>query len=422
MNNYYYNSKNRYNFDNDTNHFNYYLNENNKEYKKRGNSFKGYSQNYQNNQNTEVKKLQKREYSSSNKIRHKVNRPNKNSNRDIVLESLINDQRPTFLPEQIMDILRKGTARIEFEDNKNIIFTSFFMKIEIKKRQYDFLITCSHSITKEDISSKKIINVYYGKVNKEKNTKIILDKSKRFIKVYEDLDVTLIELQKEDNIPDKYYLYPDLNYKNKGYSSYENSQVYTAGFPSVEIHSKTRQMSAGKITAILDDHEFEHNCDTRKGSSGCPIICYSGNVIGIHYGGERNKEKNYGHFIGAILERLKKDGIKSFDKDMINHFNVNNYNKAKNFIKTGLEFMGPVFHDPRFLNFAKNFYQDPNNVDLITNMPIFKDNPTVVKVFEHLKDPKKFDEIMKKDNIDKALKILDVEPFENGKFEIDKNE
>lgn len=422
MNNYYYNSNNRYNFDNDTNHFNYYLNENSKECKKRGNSFKGYSQNYQNNQNTEIKRLQKREYSSSNKIRHKANRPYKNSNRDIVLEMQVDDQRPTFLPEQIMDILRKGTARIEFEDNKNIIFTSFFMKIEIKKKQYDFLITCSHSITKEDISSKKIINVYYGKVNKEKNTKIILDKSKRFIKVYEDLDVTLIELQKEDNIPDKYYLYPDLNYKNKGYSNYENTQVYTAGFPSVEIHSKTRQMSAGKITAILDEHEFEHNCDTRKGSSGCPIINYSGNVIGIHYGGERNKEKNYGHFIGAILERLKKDGIKSFDKDMINHFNVNNYNKAKNFIKTGLEFMGPMIYDPRFLNIAKNFYQDPNNLDLITKMPLFKDNPTAVKAFENLKDPKIFDKIMKKENVDEALKFFDVEPFENRKNKIDKNE
>ena len=422
MNNYYYNSNNRYNFDNDTNHFNYYLNENSKECKKRGNSFKGYSQNYQNNQNTEIKRLQKREYSSSNKIRHKANRPYKNSNRDIVLEMQVDDQRPTFLPEQIMDILRKGTARIEFEDNKNIIFTSFFMKIEIKRKQYDFLITCSHSITKEDISSKKIINVYYGKVNKEKNTKIILDRSKRFIKVYEGLDVTLIELQKEDNIPDKYYLYPDLNYKNKGYSSYENTQVYTAGFPSVEIHSKTRQMSAGKITAILDEHEFEHNCDTRKGSSGCPIINYSGNVIGIHYGGERNKEKNYGHFIGAILERLKKDGIKSFDKDMINHFNVNNYNKAKNFIKTGLEFMGPMIYDPRFLNIAKNFYQDPNNLDLITKMPLFKDNPTAVKAFENLKDPKIFDKIMKKENVDEALKFFDVEPFENRKNKIDKNE
>jgi V8-like Glu-specific endopeptidase len=329
MNNYYYNFNNNYNFDNDTNHFNYYLNENNKEGKKRGYSFKGYNQNIQYDQNKEVRKAQKREYSSTRKIRHKVNKPNKNSNRDIVLELLIDDKRPTFLPEQIMDILRKGTARTEFEDNKNKIFTSFFMKIELKKKQYNFLITCSHSITKEDIASKKIINVYYGKANKEKNIQIILDKSKRFIKVYEDLDVTLIELQKEDNIPDKYYLYPDLNYKNKGYSSYENIQVYTAGFPSVEIYSKTRQMSAGKIIQILDDNEFEHNCDTRNGSSGCPIINYSGNVIGIHFGGERNKEKNYGHFIGGIIERLKKEGIKCLDNEILNHFNMNNLIKPK---------------------------------------------------------------------------------------------
>ena len=156
MSNYYYNnSNNNYNFDNDTNYFNYYLNENNKEYKKRGNSLKGYNQNTQYNQNKEVRKAPKREYSSSSKYRIKANKPNKNSNRDIVLEKLVDDKRPTFLPEQIMDILRKGTARIEFEDNKSIIFTSFFMKIELKKKQYNFLITCSHSISKEDIASKK---------------------------------------------------------------------------------------------------------------------------------------------------------------------------------------------------------------------------------------------------------------------------
>ena len=416
MINYYYNnSNNNYNFDNDTNYFHNYLNENNKEYKKRGYSLKGYNQSNQYNQNKEVRRAPKREYSSSGKYRHKANKPNRNSNRDIVLEKLVDDQRPTFLPEQIMDILRKGTARIEFGDNKSIIFTSFFMKIELKRKQYNFLITCSHSITKEDIASKKIINVYYGKANKEKNIQIILDKSKRFIKVYEDLDVTLIELQKEDNIPDKYYLYPDLNYKNKGYSNYENIQVYTAGFPSVEIYSKTRQMSAGKIIKLLEDYEFEHNCDTRKGSSGCPIINYSGNVIGIHFGGERNKEKNYGHFIGAILERLKKEGVKSLDNEILNHFNISNYNKTKNFLKAGLEFMGPMIYDPKCLNIAKNFYQDPNNLDLFKKMPIFKDNPTSVKVLDSLKDPKVIDDMMTKENIDKMLKILDVEPFENKK-------
>lgn len=418
MRNYYYNNFNNnynYNFDNDTNYFNYDLNENNKEYKKRGYSLKGYNQNNQYNQNKEVRKAPKREYSSSNKYRYRLNKPIRNSNRDIVLEKLVDEERPTFLPEQIMDILRKGTARIEFEDNKNIISTSFFMKIEIKKKQYNFLITCSHSITKEDIASKKIINVYYGKVNKEKKIQIILDKSKRFIKVYKDLDVTLIELQKEDNIPDKHYLYPDLNYKNKGYSIYENIQVYTGGFPSVEIHSKTRQMSAGKIIKLLEDNEFEHNCDTRKGSSGWPIINYSGNVIGIHFGGERNKEINYGHFIGSILERLKKDGIKCLDKEIVNHFNMSNFNNFKNFAKTGVELLGPMIYDPNFKNYVKNFYQDPNNVDLLKKMPIFKDNPIPLKVIENLKDPKIFDDILEKENIDKILKKLDIEPFENRK-------
>jgi len=174
-------------------------------------------------------------------------------------------------------------------------------------------------------------------------------------------------------------------------------------------------MSACKIIKLLEDYEFEHNCDTRQGSSGCPIINYSGNVIGIHFGGERNKEKNYGHFIGAILERLKRDGIKCLDNEILNHFNMSNFNNLKNFIKTGLEFMGPMIYEPKYQNYVKNFYQDPNNADLFNKMPIFKDDPTAVKAFEELKDPKKIDNIFKKENIDNALKLFDVKPFENRK-------
>jgi hypothetical protein len=107
---------------------------------------------------------------------------------------------------------------------------------------------------------------------------------------------------------------------------------------------------------------------------------------------------------------------------MLSHFNISNYNNLKNFVKTGLEFMGPMIYDPRVFNYAKNFYQDPNNADVFTKMPIFKDNPTAIKAFEDLKDPKVFDEIMKKENIDKALKIFDVEPFDNRKSKKDKNE
>ena len=34
------------------------------------------------------------------------------------------------------------------------------------------------------------------------------------IKCFEDLDVTLIEILKNDNIKEDKYLFPDLNYKN----------------------------------------------------------------------------------------------------------------------------------------------------------------------------------------------------------------
>ena len=84
--------------------------------------------------------------------------------------------------------------------------------------------------------------------------------------------------------------------------------------------------------------------------------------------------------------------------------------------------MGPMIYDPRVLNYAKNFYQNPNNADIFTKMPIFKDNPTAIKAFEDLKDPKFFDALMKKENIDKALKIFDVEPFDIRKSKKDKNE
>ena len=414
MNNFYYNSTNRYNFHYDTNYNTNQINQNNKENKKRGYSLKEYNQK---NQSKEIKKMSKREYSNKNNMIYKIQGPNRNSKRDIVLECLFDNKRPTFLPETIMDILRRGTARIEFEDKNHKICSSFFVKIELKKKKYNFLITCSHSITKEDINSKKIINVFYGKAGKEKNINIILDKSIRFIRVYENFDVTLIELMKEDNIPDKNYLYPDLNYKNKGFNIYENNQVYTAGFPDVEIFTKDRQMSAGKIIKVIEDNEFEHNCDTRQGSSGSPIIGYNGSVIGIHYGGNRNKDKNYACFLGAVIEKLKKEDIKCLDKDNLNQFNINNFNNIKNFVKRGIEYMGPLLYEPRFLNYMKNFYQDPKNIDLINNIPLIKDNPIILK---SLKNPQLFDQFMKKENIDNALKQIGVEPFENGKNQVEK--
>jgi len=86
-----------------------------------------------------------------------------------------------------------------------------------------FLITCNHIISNDLINSKKIIDIFFGKKEKEKKRNIILDKNMRFIESFEDpIDVALIEIIDEDNIPEKKFLYPDLNYKN-GYKLYEKN-------------------------------------------------------------------------------------------------------------------------------------------------------------------------------------------------------
>ena len=129
------------------------------------------------------------------------------------------------------------------EINNNRIFTGFFMRVNLNKKQYFFLLTCEHSLPQEYINSKTTINVYHGKYKEEEKIEIKLDINKRIIKCYKDLDVILIEILEEDNIPNEKFLFPDLNYQNDGFSFYKDSQVYTAGYPDVNVYKGERHMS-----------------------------------------------------------------------------------------------------------------------------------------------------------------------------------
>jgi len=74
------------------------------------------------------------------------------------------------IPEDISKILKKSTARIEFNEKKKSS-TGFFMKINIKGENFNFILTCNHSITQEEIDSKLQITIYFGKKeNEEKNS------------------------------------------------------------------------------------------------------------------------------------------------------------------------------------------------------------------------------------------------------------
>ena len=295
---------------------------------------------------------------------------------EIKIECHIKGSSP-FIPEAISDVLKKSTARIEFNEKKKL-FTGFFMKINIKGAKFNFIITCNHSIAQKEIDSKQQINIYFGKSGNEEKKVIKLDNENRLIKSYEDLDTTLIQILKEDNIKEKRFLYPDLNYKNIGFSIYKDSQVFTAGYPNVDFYKEGRHISSGLITK-LNENNFAHNCDTRSGSSGSPIINLFKLVIGIHNGGDKNEEYNIGTFIGAIIDRLNNENEKIFiKKEEIEPKKTNNLdNLLQNEIKNDdvdkefgeiTNIIASLFKNPQFVHSTLKAFNFPNIINMINKL------------------------------------------------------
>ena len=69
---------------------------------------------------------------------------------------------------------------------------------------------CKHVISNDDINNKMIINLYYYEKDKEEKREIILDKDKRYIRIFNE-DVTLID----DNISENKNLITNLNYESE---------------------------------------------------------------------------------------------------------------------------------------------------------------------------------------------------------------
>ena len=232
----------------------------------------------------------------------------------------INDENNFYIPETISDLLYNSIARIEIKEEKKIS-TGFFIRIDINKKKYNFLLTCHHSISQENVDSKIIIYIFFGKAKEEKKINIKLDIKKRFIKCLKKYDATIIEILDEDNISDDKYLLPDLNYAY-GFTQYIDNIVYTCGYPNVQTFKGERHLSSGKIKAINEDYyRFTHTCDTRKGSSGSSLISNNKRVIGFHFGSDKEGKINYGYFIGKIIDKIKLIILKN-KEEKIKMFNI----------------------------------------------------------------------------------------------------
>ena len=297
---------------------------------------------------------------------------------------------PGFVPDELIDILRESVVRIEIK-NLHIISSGFFIKINLKMKEYKFLFTCAHSIPQEIIDSKTKISIYYGRKNEEIKKKIILDKDQRYIMQNKDLDVTIIEIKEEDNIYENRFLHPDLNYKI-GLKHYLNSQVYTAGYPNVDIHKGDKHYSSGIIKQISNNgYTFTHNCDTKEGSSGGPIINYDKLVIGIHFGSIEKKNINVGTFIGEIIKELflEEKNINPLIEEDDKEDEKEKKNSNLGFLELGLSMMNQMMENESFVNFTKELAKNINLEEFcsnILNQPQLKQlNPTPEEM-EKLKD------------------------------------
>ena len=138
--------------------------------------------------------------------------------------------------------------------------SGFLIKLNKNMKDLYCLMTNEHIISKEMINLKQKIIIYYDMENK--NREIILDKRKRFINEFTNIgiDITIIEIIKEDKIKEKYFLLPYLG------DDIINKNIYIIQYPDSKL-----SYSKGKIIKI-HKNEIIHDVSTELGSSGSPIF------------------------------------------------------------------------------------------------------------------------------------------------------
>ena len=111
------------------------------------------------------------------------------------------------IPDSSVKEIFNSVVRIETDLKRA---TGFFLKIKIKDRELNSLITNSHVISHYDVNLMKKIYIYYDRKEKEITKQIILNSSERFIRCFPDpKDITVIEIKNYDYIPDYKFLIPD---------------------------------------------------------------------------------------------------------------------------------------------------------------------------------------------------------------------
>ena len=152
--------------------------------------------------------------------------------------------------------------------------TGFFSKIIYEGKLIPVLITNYHVIDDNFIRDNKELKIY---INGDCRM-ITLKNRKIYSSVNDKYDIMILKLKDEDEINN--YLEIDQNiFKHNSENSYRNEPIYILHFPEI----KESSVSYGIGIEKLDDYDIKHLCNTKKGSSGGPILSsLTDKVIGIH--------------------------------------------------------------------------------------------------------------------------------------------
>lgn len=230
--------------------------------------------------------------------------------------------------KELTDIMEKKICKIFSQD---FYGTGFFCNIKDGWDSIKILMTNNHVLSEEDILPNKKINLSFK--NDEKKLEMLIDKER---KTYTDssYDVTIIEIKKSDGINiDSFFEIEDKIFLNDVDEVFRNNAIYLLHYSQ----GGRMNFSNGIISNIKEDnYTIEHNCDSKKGSSGGPLInSVNLKIIGIHRGGNIDNE-NYN--VGTLLKepislfiekmKFKEDNINK--KDLIFNDNANQkYNSYK---------------------------------------------------------------------------------------------
>ena len=259
--------------------------------------------------------------------------------------------------------------------------TGFFCKIPFpnENNKLPVLMTNNHIIN-EEILFKKNEKITL-EIEVEKNQKIIkLDKRIKYTN--KEYDITIIELKESDGI--KNYLSLDekiiddisISKIDNKYYKFIDETLYILQYPDRKL-----SVSYGILKGIYENkkYDFNHNCCTKGGSSGSPILSSINNkVIGIHKEGFNNYLYNKGTFLNyPIKDFFQQNKISINDKKT----HVMSNNKNLQIIKNMIKIKNPYkFTKEKKLKFnINNIIYNENIINkeknLIDKYNLMKNNP-----------------------------------------------